>query len=94
VEFCCIIARRHRRTSSVKRAGGSPKPYLYIVAPAVAAAAVEDRAVPGHWEGDLLTGSKNSYIATFVERQAQWSAQLSPATISRTGGIVLEDGLD
>src|SRR5437773_6945816 len=50
-------------------------------------AAVEDRAVPGHWEADLLSGSKNSYIATLVERHTRY-VMLAKVTNKDTQTVV------
>nr|WP_229679097.1 IS30 family transposase [Silvimonas amylolytica] len=50
-------------------------------------ATVQDRALPGHWEGDLLCGSKNSQIATLVERQTRY-VMLVKLRSKDTGSVV------
>ena len=50
-------------------------------------ASVEDRAVPGHWEGDLLSGPKDSYIVTLVERHTRY-VLLAKLADKRTATVV------
>ena len=61
---------RRSRHASRKGRGGGQIPDLISIRERPAS--VEDRAVPGHWEGDLIAGSKNTYIATLVERFSRY----------------------
>ncbi len=68
----------HLRTARQMRQakGGTAKNGLGQIVDAVSIrerpAEAEDRAVPGHWEGDLLAGANNTHIATLVERRTRF----------------------
>src|ERR1700682_4251907 len=66
--------RRIRRSHHSRVAGQSRGQIVDAISIRERPAEIEDRAVPGHWEGDLIGGTKNSHIATLVERHSRFTA--------------------
>ncbi len=68
-----LRSKRLRRSRHATVSGQSRGQIVDAISIRERPAEVEDRAIPGHWEGDLLSGVKNSYIATLVERHSRFA---------------------
>ena len=62
-----------RRAKNASTAGQARGQIIDAISIRERPAEIEDRAIPGHWEGDLITGSNNTHIATLVERHSRFT---------------------
>ncbi len=65
--------RRIRRSRHARDSGHRSGQIVDAISIRERPAEIEDRAIPGHWEGDLIGGTKNSHIATLVERHSRFT---------------------
>jgi|SRR5580765_3418452 len=66
--------RRIRRSRQSRDSGHRSGQIVDAISIRERPAEIQDRAIPGHWEGDLIGGIKNSHIATLVERHSRFTA--------------------
>jgi IS30 family transposase len=62
-----------RRSQHASKSGHAQGQIIEAISIRERPAEIEDRAIPGHWEGDLISGTKNSHIVTLVERHSRYT---------------------
>lgn len=72
LQQCLRSKRIMRRSKQSSLKGKGLGKILNAISISKRPASVEDRAIPGHWEGDLIQGTNNTFIATLVERHSRY----------------------
>jgi IS30 family transposase len=85
------LAATHHHLSS--RCGHTQGQIIEAISIRERPAEAEDRAIPGYWEGDLISGTKNSHIVTLVERHSRFTTLIKvPSKETRVPAPIVDLG--